>query len=194
MPITNLVSAVRNSVAAQNWYSALSMAISFPDICGKIDDPALGSQARYTPWFKTYVEPKYLSAMSTHVYLSGRDCYALRCAYLHQGEFGTNDQRARDALNRFVFLAPPSGTTMHKIQCDSILFIQIDVFCNDLCDAVEQWLGDIRNDPDKTSKAYNLARIALPGEEVVINPDKSVEFRAPGVKGQPVLMAVKIPL
>jgi hypothetical protein len=183
-------------VGSENWYSALSMAINFPDICGRIDNPNLGSQARYVPWYETYVQPRYSSnnpVLPAHVYLSGRDCYALRCAYLHQGEFGTNDQRARDALNRFVFLAPPPGTLMHKIQMGPLLFVQIDTFCNDLCDGVEEWLGGIAADPDRFAKANNLARIALPGEEVVVNFDKSVEFRKPGEDRRPVIMAVAIP-
>ena len=34
--------AVIKSLATENWYSALSLALTLPDICGKVEQPEAG--------------------------------------------------------------------------------------------------------------------------------------------------------
>jgi hypothetical protein len=75
-------------------------------------------------------------------FLSGGDCYALRCAYLHQGEFGVLDQRARKALDEFRFTVPGDGL-VHNNRTDGALQLQVDIFCEQLCVAVEAWLASV---------------------------------------------------
>jgi len=58
-------------------HSALALALTIPDICGSIEfpkEPKVGR--RYTDWCDTW--GKMLA-------VSGADCYALRCAFLHSG-------------------------------------------------------------------------------------------------------------
>lgn len=100
------VDAVRSAVAEESWYGALAMALTLPDICSKLEEPdARGSRARYVRWYDEYLRPTYTARVGPerreHVFLSGADCYALRCSYLHEGSAEIGLQRAREALDRF---------------------------------------------------------------------------------------------
>jgi hypothetical protein len=122
----HLVDAVRRSVREQNWYAALAGALTLPDIAARLDGRN-GGRSRYISWFNDYLGPTYTQPIGpqpgrTHVYLSGDDCYALRCAYLHEGEFDVTSHKVHDALDRFQFLAPnPQGNVRHMVQVDRVL-------------------------------------------------------------------------
>lgn len=140
----NIVKSIYEAVESGNWYAALFIAISLPDICGKIEDPNKGSCVRYTEWFD-----KYLASYKG--FLSGKDCYALRCALLHGGSADITNQRIREVLEYFVFL--PKGPHCNLIK-DSIIdgkkqsFLQlsVDTFTSDMARGVETWLQDIKDD------------------------------------------------
>jgi hypothetical protein len=139
------VDAVRQAIATSNWVSALATALALPDICGWLETPAVTSQKRYEAWFDTYMLERYTALVGRgdppdkHVFLSGADCYALRCALLHEGSDSTERQRAREALTRFRFVAPQPGVEVHCNQVDSLLQLQVDLFCEDICEGVEDW-------------------------------------------------------
>jgi hypothetical protein len=60
---------------------------------------------------------------------------------LHEGGGNIEDQRAREALDKFHFIIPPdNGIIRHKNQYGRVLQLQIDIFCNDLCDSVNDWM------------------------------------------------------
>ena len=94
----HLLTAINASIAQQNWYAALSLTLALPDICGWLEDPSAPTQDRYVSWFDRFVAGNYES-----FFLSGRDCYALRCAFLHEGREEIITQRAREVLDRFQF-------------------------------------------------------------------------------------------
>ena len=147
--------SVRLSVQTQNWYGALTTALTLPDVCGKLESPNGGSRARYARWFAQWVEPAYTSFIGPqrerHVFLSGDDCYALRCSYLHEGGSNIEHQTAREALDRFHFITPPPNRCIvHMNQVNNTLQLQVDIFSLDIANAVDRWtetvagLGDIR--------------------------------------------------
>lgn len=39
MKKSNFTNAVKNSLEQENWYSALTLALTLPDICGKLENP-----------------------------------------------------------------------------------------------------------------------------------------------------------
>lgn len=139
-----LIQAVEIALATRNWYGALAVALTLPDICGKIDAPTAGSRARYAQWFETYVGHKYVSYVGVdrqrHVFLSGDDCYALRCAYLHEGSDDITLQRARDALDRFRMVVSPPGSVFHNNRVNSKLQLDVAHFCRDILSGIHQWL------------------------------------------------------
>jgi len=153
----HLVDAVRRSIREKNWYAALTGALALPDIAGWLDGRPGGSKVRFVSWFNDYLLPKYTSVMDGHVFLSGDDCYALRCAYLHAGDFDILAQPARKVLERFHFVASVSDKMMHCNQFNQILQLQVDLFTEEVCSAVEEWLRMRGPDP-----AVATALAALP--------------------------------
>lgn len=134
--------AVENALQVENWYGALAIALTLPDLCGRLETPNEGVGKRYTRWFEVYVQPEYTASpgMGAHVFLSGADCYALRCSYLHEGSGDIMGQRARKALERFHFISPPkNGSSFHIVQTDAVLLLQTDIFCRDMIKGVEAW-------------------------------------------------------
>lgn len=157
------VTALRESVATRNWHSALALALFMPDVCGRLQSPNSGSQARYVAWFKAWVQPKYTVQMflmpSETVFLSGEDCYALRCSYLHEGGDEISHQRARVALDRFHFITPPPDGTVHMNISNTALQLQVDIFCLDVAAAVEAWLVSVSGDQDVSQRMSSLITI-----------------------------------
>jgi hypothetical protein len=142
--MNQLTGAVRSGIAQRNWYASLALALSLPDICGFLESPDSASQRRYVAWFEQFLAPRYTSdigpAHTKHVFLSGQDCFALRCAFLHEGSEDVTRQRSRDALESFVFVEPPpSGGIVHCNQSKGKLQLQVDIFCQDVCDGVDEW-------------------------------------------------------
>ena len=54
-----LVESVQLSLSTENWYSALFVALSMPDICGRLEDPTKPSDERYMDWFRRYLSGVY---------------------------------------------------------------------------------------------------------------------------------------
>lgn len=138
----HLVAAVRESVAEANWYSALALALAMPDICGHLQSPGLPSSKRYVAWCETYLVPTYTQEMPTgpYVFLGAEDTYALRCAFLHQGSDEIGGQRIQKALDGFRFVTVRDGM-VHCNQSGRTLQLQVDIFCEDVCQAVDDWLA-----------------------------------------------------
>jgi hypothetical protein len=140
--VQRFTTAVREALAKGNWQAALMCALTLPDICGWLEDPTKGAGARYVEWCRQFLQPRYTRRVGAqaqeHIFLSGEDCYALRCALLHEGTDTTLRQRARDALERFLFLAP-STRVVHCNQSGTTLQLQVDLFCEDICEGVDEW-------------------------------------------------------
>jgi hypothetical protein len=141
----HLAAAVRTSIDHENWFAALGLSLTLPDICGRLEWPTVGSKTRYVQWCQSYLTPKYTREIGSYgqpnVFLHGEDTYALRCAVLHEGADSIVNQSARKALESFRFVRPPQGGgTIHCNQYNNVLQLQVDVFCRDICDGVDEWM------------------------------------------------------
>ncbi|MFA5172050.1 MAG: hypothetical protein WC426_10835 [Sulfuriferula sp.] len=155
--------SIRKSIAAQDWYGALSTALTLPDVCGRLENPEMGSLARYVSWFQQWLQPEYTSIIGAnneqHVFLHGEDCYALRCSYLHEGGSNIEDQRAKKALEDFHFITPKQGCLIHCNQSNNTLQLQVDVFCNQIADAVDKWFESMKDNNDVQQRMAGLLLI-----------------------------------
>jgi hypothetical protein len=140
----HFVGAVKSAIAQENWYAALTLALTLPDICGRLEAPTAKSKERYVQWCTIHLTPRYTSRIGAdsqeHVFLYGEDCYALRCAVLHEGADDIVSQHTRRALNSFQFIRPPQTGLIHCNQIGSRLQLQVDRFCFDICAGVEDWI------------------------------------------------------
>jgi len=140
----NILKSIENSLQNKNWYSALVLSLILPDVCAKLEGNGKSSSVRYPEWFNTYLGKKY------NGFLSGNDCYSLRCAFLHEGSSNIETQKAKDVLDHFVFVA--NGAHCNRFsncyfgdpKYDGKDFLQLSVnnFCQDMIEATKQWLND----------------------------------------------------
>ena len=159
--MSNYTNSIRLSLEYENWYAALTLALTLPDICGKLEFPHKSSSARFIHWFNNYLLDKYTKniAGGSNVFLSGQDAYALRCAYLHQGEVNIEGQRIRKVLSEFSFYAPPKYSYIHCNKMNNSLQLQVDIFCMEVCNAVELWVKDVSSDHLIQGRAKKLMTI-----------------------------------
>jgi len=144
------IDAIRYSIAEKNWFAAIFIALALPDICGALEKPKAKVGDRYKNWFDRYLAENYKPKFSAD------DCYYFRCACLHQG-FDTHD---RMKFEKIHFTPPDShGSVIHKNRINNILQMQIDVFCEDLCKAVERWCEDTKDDSELQVRKEMLMKI-----------------------------------
>ena len=91
---------IYSALKSKSYLSALSLSLTLPDICGKIEHPDfklkdgernIGKQ--YATWFNDWVNHYFADHSgwihdgnrAKNPYFSGKMCYSLRCAFLHAG-------------------------------------------------------------------------------------------------------------
>jgi hypothetical protein len=147
---------VRSCLTTNNYYAALSLALTLPDIAGWIRSPEDGSRRRYTAWWNEYVLPQYRGLTE----VSGSDAYALRCAFLHAGSDITENQRAAEAIRRFKIVQPVvPNISIHMNQMDNSMNIQVDAFCMEILNGLDRFYEDLANDSAMAGRADQLATI-----------------------------------
>lgn len=142
--------AVEAALASHNWYAALYITFSLPDICSRLEsenDQTNGN--KYAKWFETYM-PWYID---NNARMSGMDCYVLRCSMLHEGISDVAHQKRRDTLDRFHF----SVLHHNLIQINNVMHLNVHEFCGHMAHGVTTWYEDFKvNHPDKMYKVGEL--------------------------------------
>lgn len=165
--MNHFINALETSIRTENWYSVLFISLSLPDICGKIDEPTLGSKQRTINWFNKYLRKIYTRQIGPnrieHTFLSGSDFYALRCAYLHEGSNDITSQKAKETLERIRFIQPDTNVCIHRNQINNTLQLQVSEFGKEILEAVKEWTNDVSKDPIKKAKLEKLLNIEIVG-------------------------------
>lgn len=138
--------AMRQALEAKNWYAALYMALTMPDICSKLEKPGnTKSGERYKGWFDSYLAHNYNRIQDAAPMLIATDCWALRCSILHEGSEDISGQpSASQQLSRICFTSTP----VHRIRVNDLLMLNVRSFCNEMIDAVERWSADVAANTD----------------------------------------------
>ncbi|MDI6742890.1 MAG: hypothetical protein QMD11_09125 [Smithella sp.] len=129
---------IRETLDSGQFYLALFCCLALPDICGAISsEDGLASGSKYKAWFDRYVSPKYNGN------LDGSNCYAFRCAALHQGRAEHNNLGYR----RILFIDPVSSPEiqMHNNILNDALNLDVRLFCADILESVQQWIKESSN-------------------------------------------------
>ncbi|WP_436907862.1 hypothetical protein [Enterobacter kobei] len=175
-----LLSGIDDCLSKENWFGALFIAISLPDICGATEDKIKGNGARYKDWFNRYLKPRY-NADNMYEYLnltnpsmlqgmpeemkdsfrarlpivsfSADDCWSLRNACLHEGVDETK-------LRKFKITIPArENLHTHMNIFNGVLQLDVIEFCNDIAAGVRKWLFDMQNEPDVMAKLNKMMTI-----------------------------------
>lgn len=161
--MNRFISALNESLENCNWYSALYIALTLPDICARIEsDDGKTSGNKYVAWYERYLAPKYQFEM--HIFLGGNDCYALRCALLHEGGSDISTQQRRDVLDSFHFTVGHS----HCNKINAVLQLDVPTFCTDVCNSALDWERDFRaNYPEKADRFDSLIRVYIGPHQIM---------------------------
>ena len=184
--VHSFIEALEKCIQTENWYGALFIALTLPDICAKIEypDEKNSSAKRYIQWFDRYLKKHYetsrnaiplsskLEALTALIpagigggrkketFLTGPDFYALRCAYLHEGSDEITSQRKRDILEKFEFVQPRKGMIFHNnLKSGKILQLQVSELSREVICGVQTWLNEIKEDETKMRKVSDLVCI-----------------------------------
>lgn len=158
------MSDIEKAFDAGAYLSAISLALTIPDICGDRLYCGVGSRKRYVDWFNAYIAQNYLDEKSPQVdgriaaskyYFDGEDCYQLRCVYLHQGINAPDLSKEKTIYNVIQFRVFDAGSG----SCDHIgkswsntsgeIFRQVDLdlrkFLRCLKTGVDSFLSEYPN-------------------------------------------------
>ncbi|MFT3912268.1 MAG: hypothetical protein QM737_22765 [Ferruginibacter sp.] len=180
----HLINAVRLGLQQQNYYSALTLALTLPDMACNIDSNGVGGRKNYMAWIDTYISDKYKQVMpdmdsmdfnnplsipmpfpmKEFVFMAAKDIYALRCSYLHEGSDVIKDQDVKPFLDSFIFTVPKAGgnpdhCNYYDTPQGKKLHVQVDIFINDILDGATTWLAAIQNDAAKQTQLNDMMKI-----------------------------------
>lgn len=191
--ISNYTKSIKKSLESENWYAALALALTLPDVCSKLEFPTRIPSARYIDWFNEYLSGKYtvnprLQTDNKTVIVSGRDAYAFRCAFLHEGESNLSNHPKRENLTDFVFVVPgeeyviqdntnntnlPPERRLKRVSnlhkklysindkeySKSFVVLRVDEYCLDLCIAGEEWAQRVKDNREVQKRASTMLTI-----------------------------------
>jgi hypothetical protein len=184
--LNDFVAAARRAAEDDNWFAALPLALTLPDICGAVDDPGAGkSKKRYIEWWDTYMAHRYWvrpdkdeePRWEPFTYLPGPEAYALRCAYLHSGT--DNVEGGSTVLHRIRFLGPPSPAAFGYSVSTRTLNVGLEQFVEWVCQSVEQWMEDRLADDVARERLNGLVSIIPSAITVVGRTRNDRSLRVP---------------
>lgn len=171
----DLTDAIQQALRDNNYFSAMFIALSLPDICGSLETPKEKNGIRARKWFKenlgrTYMpnnryevmlnfrpdgiqdllpsEVEDLKKQPATVKLTQEMFWSLRNAFLHE---------ASDRSKEFKFHITHSRTPMMIIN-DALQLSSI-CFCEDMCNAVDRWVVKMKSNTIVTQRINERAKI-----------------------------------
>lgn len=165
--IRERISEIRKAVDSKMFLSALSLALTVPDICGKLENVNLDDKQKYIKWFNDHVSTKYFPeivleendemGMGEKRALTGERCYGLRCAVLHSGNQVLNKAHMDLDLSngytvtkyKLCLLDDPHDEMLHmdgnaiEKKYEVTFYLNIRKFCERICQAAEETLEHV---------------------------------------------------
>lgn len=146
------INEVRAAIDSQLYNCALALALTLPDICGKVEYPnEKSSGKRYQNWFNNYALGFFtesaikLPEESTVpiVWFSAKECWALRCSVLHAGNYDTDGID----LSLITLHAHIRDAKNYSHMARDSQFVDWDVIyiCEKLCSASEEYYNSTHN-------------------------------------------------
>lgn len=183
--ISAYVNDIRCSLKNKCYFSALSLALTLPDICGMAEFPNKSVTERYIEWYDKYLGVYMAQGKDdlggNNSWLSGEVIYNLRNTYLHQGSPGIESDKIKEEVNQFdqFTLLLGDGTELHvstfnieagtqetgKITYRDIV-VDVTYLCSSICDCA---LWYYENNQEKFKFNFNVIT-----QEEWINPPKEV--------------------
>lgn len=161
MKLENLTKDVDKCISSRAHYAALSLILTFPDICSGLEMPNQRGKKRYIKWCDKYFVP-------TNNYqgiLEGNDIYALRCAYLHAGTDDITEQAVHKTISRFRFVYSVHGNFFHRNSISyegsdtHVLQLDLPEFCEEMIKAVQFFIVNNTGNKEIENEVAKLSTI-----------------------------------
>ncbi|MCP8851741.1 hypothetical protein [Latilactobacillus sakei] len=131
-----IIDSINLGLNNKNYIAALGMALTIPDICGKLEYGDIGNGQRYQNWYKNFIMSA-TSKLEWNEYPNGERfpqikpdfdadiIYKLRCQFLHEGEITSDDLQKKfkdDSVDFELVLGIPNenGTRLPTSQLAEI--------------------------------------------------------------------------
>ena len=103
--IDKIVDEINRALSYDLYFSALSLTLTLPDVCGRAEYPSYGVTARYISWYDEYIGQYEIcpcdDCKETQMpYLSGEVVYNLRNSLLHQGTPNIDSSKIKASTNQ----------------------------------------------------------------------------------------------
>ena len=138
------INEVREAIKYGLYNCALALALTLPDNCASTEyTDKSNKKEHYVNWFDKYAKPLFTSVATVLpsneqkevILLNGEECWNLRCAVLHAGNFRLKN-------NQIISLHVHTGNTeihSHSIKDGQYMEYELIELCNNICDAVERY-------------------------------------------------------
>ena len=189
--IPTYVNDIRCSLGNKCYFSALSLALTLPDICGMAEFPDKSVTGRYIEWYDKYLGV-YMAQGKDDLggnspWLSGEVAYNLRNTYLHQGNPGIESDKVKEEVNQLdkFTLMLGDGTVLQtsalNIEAGTqetgkityrMIIVDITYLCDSICDCA---LGYYENNQEKFKFNFDVIT-----QEEFMNPSEEARQFAKG--------------
>jgi hypothetical protein len=159
MTIDKIKTSVLIALENKNYYAALVLSVTIPDICGKLEYPEKSSKERFKLWFDRYLKHFYEKEVcgKKNIFMTASDCYALRCSILHEANEDITNQKSQDTLRKIKF---QEGVSVHRLRTyKNVLGLSVDLFCREICFGVDSWLNDIIDNKEVVERINLMLKI-----------------------------------
>ena len=160
--VLNLINEIEQDIDNKCFYSALSLALTLPDICCKLGKNSSNRQD-YVNWCNSNL--KTLFDLSQFDYSFGDIVYALRCSILHSGNTRLHEQcsmKNKKLKLHFMLKTTDNLVDINSLQVrDGLLFIIMNVvsIIQDICNATFGFYNAL-SDEDKLTLNSLLSPIS----------------------------------
>lgn len=171
--IESYIKDIRKSLENECYFSALSLALVLPDICGTIEYPDKQVYERYIEWSDNYLIPRMYNKGDQNG-ISGETLYNLRNRYLHQGSAQVDNKKLKNKDNRIDKIILVTGKNPLLYETTFVLNLQdygvvyrgevlhLNYLCEMICEVVEEYININGN-------RYSSDIIVLDDEELIPN-------------------------
>lgn len=154
--LNRIINEIYRSLENECFIAALSLALTIPDICGKVEYPTDSVTSRYIQWYNKYIgqyEKPSGPYGSDMPYLSGEIVFNLRNSMLHQGTPNVDTSRIKEQrcqVDQFVLSITDryDGGTRMVAYSDGMqitkrkLTVNIVNICHKLCRVASSYYED----------------------------------------------------
>ena len=169
--IDEYVKEIRASLVNEQYYAALSLALTLPDICGSVEFPNKMIHERYIGWYDRYIGDQMKAGEFAKglrkPYLSGEIVYNLRNSFLHNGRPDVDINKLKNADNqvqKFILyvcnteiIEEVAVSTMVGDVPFKLISVEVRHLCNILCAYALQYYNAHKEDfiTDSTILTYD---------------------------------------